>query len=76
MAAAKHVKNTTRNRLLAGNGRRWASIDDAAAYLGIHPRTVRKLAAQGRLTLYRNGPRLVRVDLNEVDAMLTPGATA
>ena len=65
-------KNTARDRLtrINGNGRRWASIDEAAAYLGIHPRTIRKMAATGRLTLYRNGVRLVRVDLNELDAAM------
>ena len=65
-------KNVSRDRLSSvnGAGRRWASIDEAAAYLRIHPRTVRKMAAQGRLTLYRNGGRLVRVDLNEMDAAM------
>jgi excisionase family DNA binding protein len=64
-------KNTARDRLSAG-GRRWASIQDAADYLDIHPRTIRKMAADGRLTLYRSGARLVRVDLNELDANMTP----
>jgi excisionase family DNA binding protein len=59
-------KNASRERLSAGP--RWASITEAAAYLGVHPRTIRKMAADGRLTLYRNGPRIVRVNLNEIDA--------
>jgi excisionase family DNA binding protein len=68
VAAAKHVKSTAGN----GNVRRWATINDAAHYLGVNPRTIRKMAATGRLTLYRNGPRLIRVDLNEVDANMAP----
>ncbi|OBI53598.1 excisionase family DNA-binding protein [Mycobacterium sp. E787] len=52
--------------------RRWASITDTAEYLGITRRTVRLMVAQGRIRAYRNGPRLVRIDLNEVDAAMTP----
>ncbi len=35
-------------------------------------RTLRRYIASGRLTGYRVGPRLVRVDLNELDANLRP----
>jgi excisionase family DNA binding protein len=52
--------------------RRWASLEQAAKYLGISVRTVRVMGADGRLTLYRNGPRILRVDLNEVDAAMRP----
>ncbi|MGV0720565.1 excisionase family DNA-binding protein [Mycolicibacterium elephantis] len=51
--------------------RRYASIQDAAEYLGVTDRTVRAMISDGRLTGYRNGTRLVRVDLNEVDARMT-----
>lgn len=54
------------------NRRRYGSIADAAEYLGVTPRTIRQMIADGRLTGYRNGPRLVRVDLNEVDAAMEP----
>jgi excisionase family DNA binding protein len=51
---------------------RYASLEEAAAYLGgCNPRTVRREIARGRLTGYKLG-RLVRVDLNEVDALLRP----
>jgi excisionase family DNA binding protein len=50
--------------------RRIASISDAAEYSGVHPRTIRRHIAAGRLTGYRMGPRLIRVDLNEVDERL------
>jgi len=52
--------------------RNLASIADAAAYARVHPRTIRRAIAAGRLTGYRMGPRLIRVDLNELDAMLRP----
>jgi excisionase family DNA binding protein len=47
--------------------RRWASSSETAAYLGVHKCTLRQMAADGRLTAYCNGPRLIRFDLNEVD---------
>ena len=50
-----------------------ASVDEAAEYLGVHAKTVRRWIAQGRLTAYAAGPRLIRVDLDEVDAMLRSG---
>ena len=58
--------------------RRWASMDDAAAYLGVTKRTIRQMIADGRITGYRSNARLVRIDLNEVDASMAPfgGPTA
>ena len=51
--------------------RRWASVPQAAAYIDVHPRTVREMVKDGRLTGYYGlGERAVRVDLNEVDAAL------
>ena len=52
--------------------RRLESIPHAADYLGVSPKTIRRYIAAGRLTGYRAGPRLIRVDLNELDAMLRP----
>jgi excisionase family DNA binding protein len=52
--------------------RRWASIQDTADYLGVTDRTVRQMIADGRLTGYRSGGRLIRLDLNEVDAAMKP----
>jgi excisionase family DNA binding protein len=53
-------------------GRRWATITETAAYLRITTRTVRDMISAGRLTGYRNGTRLVRVDLDEVDRIMEP----
>ena len=52
--------------------RRYAKLKDAATYLDVTERTVRQMIADGRLTGYRSGSRLVRVDLNEVDAAMQP----
>ena len=52
--------------------RRLASLIDAAEYASVNPRTLRRRIADGTLTGYRMGPRLVRVDLNELDAWLRP----
>lgn len=52
--------------------RRWASVSETAAYLGVHRCTLREMTATGRLTAYRNGKRLIRYDLNEVDGIMQP----
>jgi len=52
--------------------RRYVKIAAAAEYLQVTDRTIRQMIADGRLTGYRNGPRLVRVDLNEIDAAMQP----
>jgi len=50
--------------------RRYVSITDAAEYLGVTDRTIRAMITDGRLTGYRNGRKLVRLDLNEIDARM------
>lgn len=52
--------------------RRYVSPAEAADYLGVTTRTIRAMVSDGRLTAYRNGPKLVRLDLNEIDANMTP----
>jgi excisionase family DNA binding protein len=52
--------------------RRWATMREAADYLGVTDRTIRQMVADGRISAYRNGARLVRVDLNELDAAMQP----
>ncbi|MCV7007428.1 helix-turn-helix domain-containing protein [Mycobacterium gordonae] len=49
---------------------RFARINAAAAYLDVHPATIRKLIDDGKIHGYRNGQRLLRVDLNELDALM------
>ena len=51
---------------------RFGPLDAAAAALGCSTKTIRRYIADGRLTGYRMGPRLIRVDMAEVDALLSP----
>ncbi|GJO51396.1 hypothetical protein NJB1604_39380 [Mycobacterium marinum] len=55
-----------------GARRRYVKLGEAAEYLDVTPRTIRQMIADGRLTGYRSGTRLVRVDLNEIDAAMRP----
>ena len=50
----------------------YISILQAAEYLGVTDRTIRQMIADGRLTGYRSGPRLIRLRLNEIDAAMQP----
>lgn len=52
--------------------RRWASIQECAEHLGVTERTIRTMIADRRLSGYCNGRRLIRLDLNEVDAAMQP----
>ncbi|MBS4730059.1 excisionase family DNA-binding protein [Mycobacterium sp. SM1] len=52
--------------------RRYATIKEAAAYLAVSDRTIRQMIADGRLTAYRNGRRVIRLDLNEIDGRMQP----
>lgn len=53
-------------------GRRYASPQQAAEYLGVTDRTIRQMISDGRLTGYRASARLVRVDLDEIDTVMRP----
>lgn len=48
------------------------TIQQASAYAGVSTKTIRRRISDGSLAGYRMGPRLIRVDLNEVDALLRP----
>ena len=52
---------------------RWAGLEDGGAYAAVHRKTLRRWISQGRLKAYYAGPRLIRVDLNELDAMIRNG---
>ncbi|WP_420111543.1 helix-turn-helix domain-containing protein [Pseudactinotalea sp.] len=51
---------------------RYVTLSDAADYLSVTERTIRNFIARGELTGYRVGTRAIRVDLRELEAMLTP----
>ena len=55
---------------------RLASLDDAAAYADLSVRTIRRYIAEGRITGYRVGPRLIKVDLDDFDKLAVPIPTA
>ena len=52
--------------------RQLVTVERAAEYADCAPRTIRRYVAAGLIPGYRMGPRLVRVDLAELDAMLRP----
>jgi excisionase family DNA binding protein len=52
--------------------RRFVRIADAAIHLDVTERTIRAMIADGRLRAYRSGKRLIRLDLNEIDAAMVP----
>lgn len=56
--------------------RQLVGLSAAAAYADASTRTLRRYIAQGRLTGYRVGPRLVKVDLSELDQLARPIPTA
>jgi excisionase family DNA binding protein len=47
--------------------RRWRGIQETADYLGVSDKTIRQMIADKRINARRAGPRLIRIDLNEVD---------
>jgi excisionase family DNA binding protein len=49
---------------------RLGSLGDAAEMCQVHKQTIRRYISAGRLTGYRFGPRLLRVNLDEVAAVL------
>lgn len=57
---------------IESGARRWVSQTEAAEYLGITDRTLRRMIAAGKLPAYRLGPRLLRIDVADLDALLRP----
>lgn len=51
---------------------RYAALAAAADYGDCSVKTIRRRIADGTLTGYRFGPRSIRVDLNELDALMRP----
>ena len=49
-----------------------ASIPTAAERYEVHHSTIRRWISEGRISGYRVGPRMLRVDLDEIDAMFRP----
>ena len=52
------------------SGPRWASLPEASLYGGPSPKTLRRWIARGLLPGYRLGPTRLRIDLNDLDALI------
>ena len=50
----------------------YLTIADVAIRWQCNPKTVRRRIAEGQLTAYRIGPKLIRLDEAEVDALMRP----
>lgn len=55
--------------------RRFESIAQAADRTGISTRTLRRRIVDGTLPAYRGGPRIIRLDAQEVDRLMVPVGT-
>lgn len=51
--------------------RAYVSLAQASAHVGVSERTIRRWIADGRLVGYRVGPRLLRVDRVELEALFS-----
>lgn len=54
------------------NPRRLASITEGAGYANVCRRTIYNWVQTGRITGYRTGPKVIKVDLDELDALIRP----
>lgn len=54
----------------------YVSIAEAAEHACVSDKSIRRYIAAGLLTGYRCGPRLIRIDIDELNAMLRPIPTA
>jgi excisionase family DNA binding protein len=52
------------------------TIADAAKEFGVCERTVRRRIADGTLPAYRVGPRAIRIDVDDLGALLRPIGSA
>ncbi len=56
--------------------RRFESLSQAAERTGLSIRTLRRRIAAGDLTAYRHGPRVIRLDPDDVDRLMIRIPTA
>ena len=52
-------------------GRGYCGVAEAARYLDVSAKTIRKAIAAGTLPAYRWGPRVLRVKLADLDGLFT-----
>lgn len=48
------------------------TISQTAEFFGVDEKTIRRWIAQGRLTAYRVGPRLIRIDRESIAKLCKP----
>jgi excisionase family DNA binding protein len=53
-----------------------ATVTTAAQYAQCGRRTIQRYIYQGRLNTWRFGPKILRVDLDEIDKLFRPVPTA
>jgi hypothetical protein len=54
------------------NPARRARVKPSAQYAGVCEKTIRNWIAAGLITGYRVGPKLIEVDLDEIDRIIRP----
>ena len=47
-------------------------LREAGERCDVDPRTIRRWISEGRLTAYRVGPRLIKIDVAELDKLVRP----
>lgn len=65
----KHEGRSETTRAAGPSGRSFITLNAAARRFDCSERTIRRMIANGELTGYRVGKRLVRVDAAEVEAL-------
>jgi excisionase family DNA binding protein len=63
------LKDKTKYELRRTTERRWITVNECAELLSLHPMSVRKIIARGKIPAVRIG-RTVRVDLRALEAQL------
>ena len=58
--------------------REWLTVDQAAAYYGVHPKTMRLWYRTGKIPAYLIGAGTIRIDRADLDAarQYVPGSVA
>lgn len=71
------IKSEVRKAIEAGtSGRPWVSIKEAALILSVDPMTIQRWIASDELPARRFGPKIIRIDFNDLERMGTPVAMA
>lgn len=50
----------------------YIGIPGAADYLGVDPKTIRRLISSGKLPGYRLGNRIIKIKVTDLDGVLAP----